>query len=46
MQKEPKDRLGAVDTENDIKALMKHSFFEDIDFNSDLSKLGVKQLLD
>ena len=28
-----------------MNALMKHPFFKDIDFNSDLSKLGLKDLL-
>ena len=46
MQMEPKDRLGAIDTKNDITALMNHEFFEGIDFDSDLSMLGIKQILE
>lgn len=42
---DPKERLGAPGTPHDMTALMKHQFFEGIDFNSDLSKLGVKDLL-
>ena len=45
LQLKPKDRLGAVDTEHDIIALMDHPFFEDIDFNADLTKLGLRELL-
>ena len=41
LQLEPKDRLGAADTDHDIMALMEHPFFEGIDFNSDLSQLGI-----
>ena len=42
LQIRPKDRLGAIDTENDMNALMNHPFFEGIDFDSDdLSMLGV-----
>ena len=42
---EPKDRLGATDSNNDIWSLMQHPFFEGIDFNGDLSKLGIKDML-
>ena len=46
LQLDPKARLGAPDTEHDMQALMSHEFFEGIDFNSDLSQLNIKQLLD
>ena len=46
LQLDPKARLGAPDTEHDMQALMGHEFFEGIDFNSDLSQLNIKQLLD
>ena len=45
MRLEPKERLGAPGTPHDMNALMKHPFFKGIDFNSDLSKLGLKDLL-
>ena len=41
----PKDRLGAIGTTNDMKALMNHKFLEGIDFSSDLTKLNIKQAL-
>ena len=33
----PKDRLGAPNTNHDMVALMEHPFFKGIDFNTDLS---------
>ena len=33
----PRDRLGAPNTNHDMIALMEHPFFKGIDFNTDLS---------
>lgn len=41
----PKERLGAPDTDHDMIALMAHPFFRGIDFNSDLSKLELKKII-
>merc|ERR1712083_484359 len=45
LQLDPKKRLGAKDTDNDIWALMDHPFFEGIDFNTDLTNLGIENIL-
>ena len=41
----PKERLGAPDTDHDMISLMAHPFFRGIDFNSDLSKLELKKII-
>ena len=41
----PRERLGAPDTDHDMIALMAHPFFRGIDFNSDLSKLELKKII-
>merc|ERR1719464_145528 len=46
LQINQKDRLGAVGTDHDMEELMKHPFFKGIDFNTDLTDLGIKDLLD
>jgi 3-phosphoinositide dependent protein kinase-1 len=38
IQSDPLDRLGCPMTGHDMKHLMRHKFFEGIDFKSDLSK--------
>ena len=43
---DPKERLGALDTTNDMNALMQHPFFEGIDFKSDLTQLEIKEMLE
>ena len=37
IQLDPKNRLGAPGTPHDMSTLMKHPFFKNIDFSSDLS---------
>ena len=41
----PKYRLGAKDQEHNMDKLKAHPFFKGIDFESDLTKLNVKELL-
>jgi len=45
LQVETTARLGAIGTDHDMNALMAHPFFDGIDFKSDLSQLGVEQIL-
>lgn len=42
---DPKDRLGAPGTKNDIKELQKHPFFTGIDFNN-LGNQNIKEMID
>ena len=46
LQLEPLDRLGAAGTGHGMDALMAHPFFKGIDFKSDLTKLGIRQMLE
>ena len=45
LQIKPEDRLGAPNTDHDMSALMKHPFFDGIDFDSDLTQLNIENLL-
>ena len=45
LQIKPEDRLGAAGTDHDMSVLMKHPFFDGIDFDSDLTQLNIESLL-
>ena len=45
LQVKPEDRLGAPGQKNNMNMLKAHPFFKGIDFNSDLTKLNVKDIL-
>ena len=45
LQVKPEDRLGAPGEKNNMKMLKAHPFFKGIDFNSDLTKLDIKGIL-
>ena len=46
LQLEGSERLGAKGSAQDMSALKAHPFFSTIDFNSDMTKLNIRELLD